>query len=671
MFKVKTVSTVIHINHVNITNLPKEDNEMALNYEETSKKILEAVGGEKNIASATHCMTRLRLVLNDESKAQDDKVQSIKGVKSVIKQGGQYQIVIGNEVSNLFKTFEKMGNFGEGESKAAKPTGNIFQRMFGFVAGCMTPMLPAMLGTGMVKVLLTLLTTMGVMSASNPTYIIFFSMADSFFYFLPVFISVQIAKKTRHNVPLFMVIGAMMCYPDLITLLGGGTEGITMGTFLGMNCTYLFGFIPVISTTYTSSLLPIMLMTPVMCWTEDFADRVSPNLVKAFLKPMIFYLICTPIALCVLGPLGGVIGNVLSVGVSALYNAAPWLTVGVLSAAMPFIVMTGMHYALIPLCTNNLAVLGYDVILMVTMFCSNIAQGGASFGVAMKTKNEETKSEGIACGISAVVAGITEPAMYGINLRFMKPMIAAVIGAGISGLVLGITGVKGYTMGGSPSLLTIVTFIGGDKPMNGIIFGAIGAVISVVVPFVLSYIMYKDPVEDVSEVVTTSKENAAAEADAKAAEALVAKVELAAPMSGKVIALSEVPDEVFSSGCLGEGVAIIPEDGNVYAPCDAKVTTTMDSKHAVGLTTKSGVELLIHVGLDTVSLEGKPFEYKVKEGDEVKKGQLLLTADLKAIEAAGLKTHTPVIVTNADDYVSIKGVEADNVKNGDKLITIV
>ena len=656
---------------------------MALNYEEVSKKIIEAVGGEKNIASATHCMTRLRLVLNDESKAQDDKVQSIKGVKSVIRQGGQYQIVIGNEVSNLFKTFEKMGNFGENEGGAVKPTGNILQRMFGFVAGCMTPMLPAMLGTGMVKVLLTLLTTMGVMSASAPTYIIFFSMADCFFYFLPIFIAVQIAKKTRHSIPLFMVIGAMMCYPNLITLLGGGTEGITMGTFLGMSCTYLFGFIPVISTTYTSSLLPIMLMTPVMCWTEDFADRVSPNLVKAFLKPMLFCLICTPIALCVLGPLGGVIGNVLSVGVSALYNAAPWLTVGVLSAAMPFIVMTGMHYALIPLTTNNLAVLGYDVILMVTMFCSNIAQGGASFGVAMKTKNEETKSEGIACGISAIVAGITEPAMYGINLRFMKPMIAAVVGAGISGLVLGITGVKGYTMGGSPSLLTIVTFIGGDKPMNGLIFGAVGAVISVVVPFILSYIMYKDPEGEVTVSAVTSEASSASDAnantsdateeaaDAKAAEALVERIELSAPMTGKIVPLSEVPDEVFSSGCLGEGVAVIPEDGNVYAPCDAKVTTTMDTKHAVGLTTKSGVELLIHVGLDTVSLEGKPFQYYVKEGDEVKKGQLLLSADLKAIEASGLKTHTPVIITNADDYVSIKSVEADNVKNGDKLITVI
>ena len=416
-------------------------------------------------------MTRLRLVLNDDSKADDAKVNKIKGVKSVIKQGGQYQVVIGNEVSNLFKEFQKLGSFGDntGGSAPDKPKGNVIQRLFGFIAGCMTPLLPAMLGTGMVKVLLTLLTTFGVMSSTGPTYTILYGMADCFFYFLPVFLAAQIAKKTNHTAPLFMVIGAMLCYSDVITLLAGGMEGVQMGTFLGMSCTYLFGVIPVISASYTSSVLPILLMTPVMVWAEDFADRVSRNVLKAFLKPMLFCLICTPVAFCVLGPLGSVIGNVLSGGISAMYNAVPWLTVGVLSAAMPFVVMTGMHYALIPLCFNNMATLGYDVIVLVTMFCSNIAQGGASLGVAVKTKNVETKSEGIASGISAVVAGVTEPAMYGINLRFMKPMIAAVIGAGVSGLFAGITGVKGYTMGGSPSILSLITFIGGEgNPMHGV-----------------------------------------------------------------------------------------------------------------------------------------------------------------------------------------------------------
>ena len=637
---------------------------MALDYVTTSKQIIEAVGGASNIATATHCMTRLRLVLNDEKKADDAKVNKIKGVKSVIKQGGQYQIVIGNEVSNLFKEFEKHGNFSEtGDAAPKKPEGNIVQRLMGFVAGCMTPLLPAMLGTGMVKVLLTLLTTFGVMSATGPTYTFLFGMADSFFYFLPVFLAVQIAKKTNHTVPLFMVIGAMLCYPDIINLLNGAVEGAPMGTFLGMNCTYLFGVIPVISASYTSSVLPILLMTPVMCWAEDFADKVSPNVLKAFLKPMIFLLICTPVAFCVLGPLGNVLGNLLSGVFSAMYNAVPWLTVGILSAIMPFIVMTGMHYALIPLCMNNMATLGFDVIVLVTMFCSNIAQGGSSLGVAVKTKDMETKSEGIACGISAIVAGVTEPAMYGINLRFGKPMIGAVCGAGVAGLISGIFGVKGYTMGGSPSILSLIQFIGGENPMHGVIFGAIAAAASIGISFFLTTVLYKDPEEPASE-------EAPSEGEETEKKALVEKIEIMSPMTGKVLDIDKVPDEVFASGALGEGVAILPTDGRVVAPADGTIATLMDTKHAVALVTDSGCEILIHVGLDTVQMEGKPFEYHVTQGQKVRKGDLLLTADLKMITDAGYKIHTPVLVTNSDDYVSVKITETTNISTGDPLMTI-
>ena len=637
---------------------------MALDYVTTSKQIIEAVGGASNIATATHCMTRLRLVLNDEKKADDAKVNKIKGVKSVIKQGGQYQIVIGNEVSNLFKEFEKHGNFSEtGNAAPKKPEGNIVQRLMGFVAGCMTPLLPAMLGTGMVKVLLTLLTTFGVMSATGPTYTFLFGMADSFFYFLPVFLAVQIAKKTNHTVPLFMVIGAMLCYPDIINLLNGAVEGAPMGTFLGMNCTYLFGVIPVISASYTSSVLPILLMTPVMCWAEDFADKVSPNVLKAFLKPMIFLLICTPVAFCVLGPLGNVLGNLLSGVFSAMYNAVPWLTVGILSAIMPFIVMTGMHYALIPLCMNNMATLGFDVIVLVTMFCSNIAQGGSSLGVAVKTKDMETKSEGIACGISAIVAGVTEPAMYGINLRFGKPMIGAVCGAGVAGLISGIFGVKGYTMGGSPSILSLIQFIGGENPMHGVIFGAIAAAASIGISFFLTTVLYKDPEEPASE-------EAPSEGEETEKKALVEKIEIMSPMTGKVLDIDKVPDEVFASGALGEGVAILPTDGRVVAPADGTIATLMDTKHAVALVTDSGCEILIHVGLDTVQMEGKPFEYHVTQGQKVRKGDLLLTADLKMITDAGYKIHTPVLITNSDDYVSVKITEATNISTGDPLMTI-
>ena len=636
---------------------------MALDYVETSKKLIDAVGGVSNISSATHCMTRLRLVLKDESKANDAAVNKIKGVKSVIKQGGQYQIVIGNEVSSLFKEFKKMGNFEENSSGEKKADGPIIQRLFGFVAGCMTPLLPAMLGTGMIKVIMTLLTTFAGVDATSSTYIILNAMGDCFFLFLPIFLAYTIAKKMGGTPVLFMVIGAAMVYPNLVTLMAGGT--MELGTFLGFPCTSFFG-IPVICTTYTSSVLPILLMAPVMKWAENFADRVSPNVLKSFLKPLLFVIICVPVALIVLGPIGNVVGNLLANVFNWMYNTCGWLTIGLLSALMPFIVMTGMHYALVPLCMNNLATVGFDVLVMVTMFCSNLAQGGASLGVAMKSKNTDTKSEGIACGVSAVVAGVTEPAMYGINLRYVKPMIGAVIGAGVAGLFCGLTGVVGYTMGGSPSLLTLITFIGGDDPMHGVIFGAIGAVICLALSFAISFILFKD--ENTEEEQEEPEEEASQE---NAAKPLVNKVILAAPLTGEVVSLSEVPDEVFASGALGEGIAIIPTEGKVVAPCDGIVSAVMDTKHAIGLTAKNGMELLIHVGLDTVQLNGKYYEYKVASGASVKKGDVLIEFDMEGIQAAGYQLHTPVLITNSDQYVSIKTIAGSSVKAGEDLLSIV
>lgn len=630
---------------------------MALDYVETSKKIIEGVGGVENIASATHCMTRLRLVLKDEGKADDKKVGKIKGVKSVIKQGGQYQVVIGNEVSNLFKEFSKMGKFTDSAPVAKKAAGNPVQQLFGFVAGCMTPMLPAMLGCGMMKVVLTLLTTFAGMDATSSTYTLIYAFADGFFYFLPVFLAFNIAKKMGGNPMLFMAVGAALCYPDLAATLSAGE-----GTFLGMQASSMFG-IPVITASYTSSVLPMLLMAPVMKWAEDFGDRVSPNVLKAFLKPLIFLLICIPTSLYVLGPIGNLMGNLLSKVFVVMYDAVPWLTVGVLSAAMPFIVMTGMHYALIPLFMNNITTLGFDVIVLVTMFCSNLAQGGAAFGVALKTKDADLKSEGIACGISAFVAGVTEPALYGINLRFMTPMIGACSAAGIAGLFCGLTGVKGYTMGGSPSILSLITFIGGDDPMHGVIFGAIAAVIIMAISVAVTFILFKDP-----EVEANEEEEV--EVAAPAAP-LVNKIVLTAPLTGTTQPLAEIPDAVFSSGALGEGAVIIPTEGKVVAPCDATVSALMDTKHAVGLSTADGMEILIHVGLNTVELNGKFFEYAVAEDQQVKRGDTLITFDMDGIKAAGYKLNTPVLVTNSDDYVSVKVVADGAVKAGEELLSIV
>lgn len=632
---------------------------MAMNYVEASKQIVAAVGGADNISSASHCMTRLRLVLKDNSKANDDKVRQIKGVKSVIKQGGQYQVVIGNEVSNLFKEFKKLGNWSEDGGAPAKAEGSIVQRMFGFISGCMTPMLPAMLGTGMLKVVLIMLTTFTNMPKDNSTYLLLYAFADCFFMFLPIYMGFTIAKKAGGNPMLFMTVGAALCYPQLSSLMGGSIEGIQLGSFLGMDCTYLFG-IPVICSTYTSSVLPMLLMAPVMKWAEDFADKVSPNLLKAFLKPLLFLFICIPCSLYVLGPIGNVLGNLMSGVFLAMYNTVPWLTVGVISAIVPFIIMTGMHYALIPMMFNNLATVGFDVLVLVTQYCSNIAQGGASFGVAFKTKDPEIRSEGIACGISAVIAGVTEPAMYGVNFRYGKPMVAAVIGAGISGLFCGITSVLGYAAAGTASLLTVVTFIGGDtNPMNGLIFGLIAGILSLFISAALSFILYKD----------TDEAKTADSADTTAAPALADAI-IVSPLVGEALPLSSIQDDVFSTGTLGQGIAIEPSKGEVYAPCDGSIYTFFDTGHAIAIASDTGAEILIHVGMDTVKLGGEGFTPMVKEGDRVKKGQLLLKFDIDFIKSKGLPITTPVVISNTDDFSSVTALASGIVDLNTKILNI-
>lgn len=633
---------------------------MALDYVETSKKIVEAVGGVENISSAWNCMTRLRLVLKNESKADDQQVEAIKGVKGVMKQGSQYQIVIGNEVSNLFKEFKKLGHWDETSSAPKKAEGKPIQRLFGFVSGCMTPLLPAMLGAGMLKVLLTLLTTFAGMSTESSTYILIFSFADAFYVFLPAFMGVTIAQKMGGSPILFMTVGAALCYPNLISLMGGSLG--ELGTFLGMPCTYLFG-IPVICATYTSSVLPMLLMAPVMKWAEDFADKASPNVLKTFLKPLLFIIICIPCSLCVLGPLGNIIGSALSGVFMTMYNAVPWLTVGIMSAIMPFIVMTGMHHALTPLYINNLANLHYDVIVLITMFCANIAQGGATFGVALKTKDEDTRSEGIACGISACVAGVTEPAMYGINLRYGKPMIAAVIAGGISGLFCGLTSVRAYSLGGSPSFLSLITFIGGETdPIHGMIFGAIGGVISLLIAVVLAFVLYKDP-----QKVSAPSSHSAAPVSTQSA---LSDIIITAPLAGVAKNLTSIEDAVFSAETLGKGIAIEPSSGEVYAPCDGIITTFFDTGHAFGFASDSGVELLIHVGMDTVKLGGKGFAPQVREGDRVKKGQLLLKFDMDYIKSQGLPITTPVVISNTDDYADVTALVSGTVDLNTQILQI-
>lgn len=624
---------------------------MALNYEQLAKKLLELVGGKNNVDSVSHCATRLRFVLKDNNKVNRPELEGTSGVIRLVEQGGQVQVVIGNEVSHVYNEISKLGTFSDVDNKKNENVEKegIFSRICGFISGCMTPLLPAMLGCGMISVVLTILTTAGLIGTENTTYTILTAVGNTFIFFLPIMFAYTAGKRMGMNPFVAMTVGGVLVHPEIATLLGSN-QAVTM-----------FG-LPVTSVTYSSSLLPILMMVPIMAQIEKIADKISPNMLKIFLTPLIVIFVSVPIALIVIGPLGTIIGNYLATFITFLYSKAGWLTIMLLSALMPFIIMTGMHYALMPLFVLSMSSFGYDALVVVAMVCSNVAQGAASLAVAAKTKDKDIKSTAAACGVSAAIAGVTEPALYGITLKYKTPLIGAMIGAASAGLYAGLTGLKAYAMGGAASVLALIQMIGGDG-MGNLINGIIAVLISLGVAFLATLVLYKDKnqMKEIDEEETVDKKDVP----------LVERIEVASPISGKAVPLKEVSDETFASGAIGDGLAIIPSDGKVFAPADGRIEVLMDSKHAIGFVTDTGVEMLIHVGIDTVELNGEYFTVHCKIGDLVKKGDLLLEFDTQAIKKKGYDIITPIIITNTLNYVSIKGTEEGTINNGDNLLTIV
>lgn len=609
-------------------------------FKQTAAQVLAAVGGKDNVSSVTHCMTRLRFVLKDADVPNKEEVAKIKGVVGVNIAGGQYQIIIGNSVANVYKEILALGVAADGVSASGKKEKvNPISAAIDFIAGCMTPLFTSIIAGGLIKVLLVIFgpTLLGVMDATSDTYILMNALGDAPFYFLPVLVVFTAAKKLGCNAYLSVMVSSMLLYPDLITLLGGDAP------------TYLFGVIPVTHGSYASSIIPAMLATLLLKYIEIGVDKITPDWSKNFLKPLLIVVITAPITLCLLAPLGLMIGNVLQMVISGIYGFAPFLAMLLFAGAMPFIVMTGMHWAFVPACLMSLADPGFELMLLPAMLCSNTAQAGATFGVAFKSKEKDTKQMAFPAAISALLAGVTEPAMYGVTLRLKKPMIAACIAGAVGGVITSILNLKAYAFA-TPCLTAIVQFIAPDGGNNFlytcIVFGVV-----FVISFVLSFIL--TPAHETSE------------ADEVTAAPVLSdgKTEIVAPILGKVIPLTDVKDSTFASGVLGEGFAIEPSEGKVYAPFDGTCDNLFDTLHAMGLVSDSGVELLIHVGLETVGLGGKPFTAHIKTGETFKKGDLLLEFDIDAIKAAGCETQTPVIITNAEDVGSIT-VEGDKIVIG-------
>ncbi|CYW01911.1 beta-glucoside-specific PTS transporter subunit IIABC [Streptococcus suis] len=594
-----------------------------MKYKNTALAILEAVGGEKNVLRATHCVTRLRLELKDENIVSDERVKSISGVLGIMKKNGQYQIILGNDVANYYKEFTALGKFDSDSVQQVKKA-NVLEQVIEYIAGSMTPLIPAMLGGGMIKVLVIVLPMLGLLKADSQSISFLAFFGDAPYHFMPIFLAYSASQKLKVTPALAMSVAGILLHPNFVQMVSSGDPLHFLGA-------------PVTPASYGSSVIPILIMVWLMKYIEAVFNKVTPAITKSFLQPTLVLLVSGFIALVLVGPLGVIVGEGLSQLVEQMHGVAGWLTLAVLGAIMPFIVMTGMHWAFAPIFLAA-SIATPDVLILPAMLGSNLAQGAASMAVAFKSKNSNTKQIAFVAGFSALFAGVTEPALYGVTLKYKKPLYAAMIGGGLAGLFVGLTGVKAYLFA-VPSLIALPQFIYSEAASN-ITNAMIAAAISIIVTFILAYFLGID-----EETSTVNLE--------KVAPGISSRKNVFSPLSGQILPLEKVNDATFSKKMLGEGVAIIPKDGKVYAPFDGAVTSLFPTKHAIGLTSDEGVELLIHFGLETVELKGRGFVSHVSDGEKVEKGQLMLEVDVEMLVAEGYDIVTPVVVTNTQEYLDV------------------
>ncbi len=610
-----------------------------MNADELSYLILKKVGGKNNIISYTHCATRLRFNLRDESKCDTAGLKNVRDIMGVVSSGGQYQVVIGSEVGNVYSALLRLTDGDvSAKSDGGREKKGALSSVLETIAGIFTPIIPAITGAGILKAVMALLTTFRLIDPASQTYSVLSVFADAAFYFLPFLLAYSAAKKFGCSIVLALSIAGILLHPNFIGLLGG--EG-------GVR---FFG-IPVISATYSSSVIPIILTVWFMSFVEPIADRISWKPIKFFTKPLITLVVVGFAAIVVIGPLGTLAGDLIADGIDALDRFAPWIVPLVVGALTPFMVMTGTHYGLIPIGINNIAASGFDTIVGPGMLGSNIAQGGASFAVALRTKNDELKQTAVSAGITAV-CGITEPAMYGVNLKLKTPLIPVAAAGGLAGLYMGIMGVGRYTTG-SPGLLALPGYIG-ENGFSNILNACIGAAIAFAVSFIGTLFVKIDLPEESRVTVSDYKEESGSNAGAAGADVTTEGVTILSPMKGHVVPLSSVNDPTFAENILGKGSAIVPDSGLLVSPADGVVESVPDTCHAVMLTADSGAEILMHIGIDTVELDGRHFRSFVSSGDRVKAGDPLIEFDRDAIAKEGYDLTTPVIITNPDSFVEIR-----------------
>jgi beta-glucoside PTS system EIICBA component len=632
-----------------------------MKYEQLAKDIIKHVGGKENVISVVHCITRLRFKLKDESKAKTDVLKNMDGVITVMQSGGQYQVVIGNHVPDVFKAVLDVGGFQSQtsvEDEDGKKQG-IFNSFIDMISGVFAPTLGLLTATGMIKGFNALFVALGLYNNTTGVYQILNAVGDALFYFFPIFLGFTAMKKFNGSQFIGMAIGASLVYPALSGLRAGEPlYTLFEGTMFQSPVYITFLGIPVILMSYSSSVIPIIIASFVGAKLEKWFTKVIPDVVKTFLVPFFTLLVIVPLTFIVIGPIATWAGMLLGNASVWAFDLSPVFAGFVVGGLWQLFVMFGLHWGLVPIGINNLSVLGSDSLLAFTS-ATSLATTGVVLAIFVKTKQQKYKSLSLPAAISALF-GVSEPALYGITLPLKKPFIITLITSAVGGAIMGLMNTKIYMMGaggifGIPSKIS---------PTEGITTGFWGGIIAMAVNLVLGFTLTYFFGLGNEKKVGISNNDPVNNTNSKKSE------DISSPLRGEVRLLSEIKDVAFSSGALGKGVAIEPSEGKLVSPASGTISAIFPTKHAVGITTDNGAEILIHIGMDTVQLGGEFFSAHIQQGARVEKGQLLIDFDIEKIKKAGYSLTTPIVVTNTDKFVEFIATSKKQINHGDSLLIL-
>ncbi|WP_273802965.1 beta-glucoside-specific PTS transporter subunit IIABC [Providencia rettgeri] len=618
---------------------------------QVAEQIIALIGGQKNISQHWHCITRLRFNLHNNELVNVDELRNIPWVLGVNFQGNQLQVILGSHVTHVFTELHKLvepststESLDDQQGSNTEPKQNFINTFFDFLSGIFTPILPAIIGTGLLKGLLALFDMSGFIQAGSSEYRILYTISDSAFYFLPILLAFSVAKKFKTNEYIAVTLAFILVYPMF--------QNEPALSFFGIN-------IP--NITYNFTVIPIILGVWLLSYINRWVEKIIPASVKIIFVPLLVLIITSLITLSLLAPLGYYVGEYLQQTFSYLFDVAGPIAGLIMGGCLSLLVITGMHYAFFPATFSNFKTLGYDFVLLPISLSSNLAQAGATLAVAIKTKNTKLKSIAYSSSLSAVF-GITEPAIYGVTMRLKKPFYAALVGGAIGGGIIGTFAVKAFAFS-IPGITALPTYV--EAGTNNFLYICLAIAASFSTAFIITLFLKWD---ETGLSAPNNQQNAPQSTIAVEPKNIQKQhnnqnieLSLIAPITGETLALEHVPDTVFANRIIGDGIAIIPSDNKVYAPADGIVSMVTPSKHAIGITTNDGLDVLIHVGIDTVSLNGEGFTLHVNEKDLVKCGDLLIEFDIENINKHSLSTITPVLITNFDEFSALHLTEQQHV----------